>query len=575
MKKIILIAGGVVVVGVVLFFLLWGKNLSNKIVIPYIAHQKPRVDPHLPNAVPMADKMDEVIFDGLFNIAANPSGIIYEDGLGELMGIDANNVVTVRLMPRKKWHSSYQVSVEKDKATITEKEAVYFTAQDLNFTLRRIQRLGSLSPDYILVSQAVQGMNFSGPDDNNEIRFKFRDDRIWTEADIKEVLSFKILPHTSEMNQPEYLDGSGPYVYTHVKENVLNYKNNPAARAQIEDLILQPYIDNSTYTTELKNGNINVLLSTPFGSLSPILGNPKHYFTKSNISNTMFVLLFNVQRLNLEQRRELRKLIDHQKIMNRFFRVGTPQQRHIEDYKGNKDNYNDYLNYSIFPSSSYYVEEKVVLPLRDLGMVYPEVLPDTIHIQTCLNYGFREELAELVEILNDPTLFGGRVRARAVQNDEIKRGNYDAVLLAISGYRSNFLFDLYDFFLREPDLATYKINLITDADGMGNRMINERSFEKDKNFLRIDLTESHPERQNFVKLLDFIYGFMSTREVGDKQAYAQFVDELDQDLALGRWLFSLPSLAYFSTQFDSTSIDLYGVAAQLSTIEKWQEKKKD
>jgi len=27
------------------------------------------------------------------------------------------------------------------------------------------------------------------------------------------------------------------------------------------------------------------------------------------------------------------------------------------------------------------------------------------------------------------------------------------------------------------------------------------------------------------------------------------IDQLDQKLALGSWLFSLPSLAYFSTQF--------------------------
>jgi hypothetical protein len=46
-------------------------------------------------------------------------------------------------------------------------------------------------------------------------------------------------------------------------------------------------------------------------------------------------------------------------------------------------------------------------------------------------------------------------------------------------------------------------------------------------------------------------------------------------MALGSWLFSLPSLAYFSTQFDEKSIDLYGVASQLSTIEKWQEKKEE
>jgi len=61
--------------------------------------------------------------------------------------------------------------------------------------------------------------------------------------------------------------------------------------------------------------------------------------------------------------------------------------------------------------------------------------------------------------------------------------------------------------------------------------------------------------------------------VGDKQEFARRVDEAEQQLCLGKWLFSLPSLAYFRTQFDSTSIDLYGVASQLSTIEKWRERK--
>jgi hypothetical protein len=65
---------------------------------------------------------------------------------------------------------------------------------------------------------------------------------------------------------------------------------------------------------------------------------------------------------------------------------------------------------------------------------------------------------------------------------------------------------------------------------------------------------------------------MATSEIGDKQAYAQYIDELDQDMALARWLFSLPSLAYFSTQFAEETIDLYGIASQLSTIEKWRER---
>ena len=576
MKKGLIIGGIVVVVAAVLFYLFWGPNLDGKIVIPYIAHQKPRIDPHLPSAVPIADKMDEVIFDGLFNVSANPSGITYEDGLGEFVELDANNNVVIRLKPRKKWHESYNVAVKDDEVTISEKQDVFFVAQDLNFTLKRIQRLGSLSPDYILVSQAVEGMTFSGPDDNNEIRFKFFDDRIWTEADIKEVLSFKILPHNSDINQAEYLNGTGPYLYTYTsEENVLNYQVNPSGTAEISQLKLQPFIDNSTYTTELKNGNINCLLSTPFGSLSPILSDSQDYFIKSNISTTLFAILFNVERLSVTQRRELRNLIDNKKILDRFYKVNTEQQRHIEDYKGNKDNYSDYLNYSIFPTSSYYVDNKVVIPARERNAPDLSVLPDTIRIQTCLDYGFREELSELVQIMNDPALFGGKIKVTAVQNDEIKRGNYDAVLIAYSGYRSNFLYDLYEIFLREPDFSLHNINLITDSDGRGMRMVNERSFEANKNFFRIDLASGHPERDNFVKLLDYIYGFMSTREVGDKQAYAQFLDELDQEMALGSWLFSLPSLAYFRTQFDSKSVDLYGVASQLSTIEKWREKKED
>ena len=68
--------------------------------------------------------------------------------------------------------------------------------------------------------------------------------------------------------------------------------------------------------------------------------------------------------------------------------------------------------------------------------------------------------------------------------------------------------------------------------------------------------------------------FMSTREIGDKQQYAIMIDELERNMALGVWLFSLPSLNYFSTQFDSTSINLYGVSSQFSTIEKWREKSK-
>ena len=575
MKKYWIIGGIVIIAAVVAAFFLWPKNLSDEIIVPYVSHQKPLIDPHIPSSVPIADKLDEALFDGLFNISANPSGITYEDGLAELMGIDANNVVTVRLKPRKKWHESFSVVRDEEEISVQKANDILVTSSDLAFTLKRIRRLGSLSPDYVLVSQAIRDFSFSGPNKDNEIQFQFHGDREWSQDDIKEVLSFKILPASSEMNARQYLNGSGPYLSAGAFEENLFFFRNPASQAKIQRLTLAPFIDNSTYMSELKSGNINALLGTPFGSHSPILSDTADYFYKSNISTTFFALLFNTERLSREQRRALRSLLDNKKILQRFFKTGTPQQRHISDYKGNKDNYEDYLNYSIFPSSSYYVDEKVVLPLRKQPAADLSLLPDTVRVQTCLNYGFREELSELAEIINDPALFGGRIKVNAVKNSEIKKGNYDAVLVAVSGYRSNFMFDLYDVFLRQPDFAVHKINLITDSDGKGKRMINPGSFQKDKNFFRIDLGRSSEEREQFVKLLEYIYGFMATDEIGDKQAYAQFLDELDQEIALGSWLFSLPSLAYFSTQFDEQSIDLYGVASQLSTIEKWRERKID
>ncbi len=567
-KKYYIIGAAAIVIAVALYFFLTYKDLSGKITLPYIAHQKPVVDPHLPHSVPLSDKLDEVLYDGIFNISANPSGITYEDGLGELMNLDENNFVTIRLKPKKKWHTSYDIKMEDDELFITEKEDVLFTAKDLRFTLRRINKLGSRSPDYILVSQAIEPMDFVGPDANNEIRFKFKDDRIWTESDIKEVLSFKILPYDSEINASHYPLGSGPYMTVSREAEVTNYYKNPADEAVIPNVILNPFIDNSTFITELKNENVNVLLSTPFGGLSPLLKDNEDYFAKSNISTTFFTLLFNTERLNHEQRISLRNLISNKVILNRFFKIGSEQQRHIIDYKGNKDNYTDYLNYSIFPTSSYYVDEEIVVPQRKTESPDLSVLPDTVRIQCCLNYGFREEYTDIINVLNDKSLFNGKFKATAVTNDELKKGNYDVVLLAISGYRSNFLFDFYNIFLREPDLATYKINLKLNPDGS----VNNSSFAAGKNFFRLDASKLNEDQEEVIKLLDYIHGFMSTREVGDRQAYAGFIDEIEQNLVLGKWLFSLPSLAYFNRQFDESTIDLYGVASQLSTIEKWQEK---
>lgn len=574
MKKTILIVSIalVAIASALVYFFVFRKNLTDQIVLPYIAHQKPRIDPHIPSSVPIADKLDEVLFDGLFNISANPSGIVYEDGLGEFMGLDEKTgIVSVRLKPRKKWHTSYSVTTEKKKISVEEAQEILFTAQDLRFTLRRIQKLGSMSPDYILVSQAIPDFDFSGPDENGEAHFQFRGDRIWTESDIKEVLSFKVLPSDSDIDAPVYSNGTGPYLHATEYEEKIIYHKPPDGSASLTNVVLKPYIDNSTYATELKNRNINSLLSTPFGAISPILGDSAKYFYKSSISTSFFALFYNVSRLSLEQRHALRQLIDNKKIQDRFFRIGTEQQRHIANYKGTGNNYEEYLNNSIFPTTSYYIEEDIVVPGEiEIEPVDISVLPDTVHIHTCLNFGFREELSELAEIMNDPALFGGKIKVSAVQNEDIRRGNYDAVLVPISGYRSNFLFDLYNIFLREPDFSANKINLKTAINLSGEQAIDEQSFVEDKNFFRIDLGSS-PEKEDFAQLLDYIYGFMSTHEIGDKQVYAQYIDQLDQKIALGSWLFSLPSLAYFSTQFADNSIDLYGTASQLSTIEKWQE----
>ena len=574
-RKLWYIIGVVVVVllaaGIYYFF--FRTSLRGSIVLPYIAHQKPTIDPHLPSSNALSDKLEEIQFDGLFNISANSSGIVYEDGLGEFLGIDANNVVSVRLKTNKLWHDSYRITMEDEKFKSIEKtKEHFFSAADLEFTLRRIQALGSLSPDYILVSQALDPMAFEGPDAGNVIRMRFKGDRIWKDTDIKEVLSFKILPAGSEMNALNYTVGSAEYLAMPPKEGVSNYMKSPGGIAHIGNVNLAPFIDNSTFTTELRNNHINVLLDTPFGSLSPILNDSTEFFTKSNVSTTFFAVVFNTQRLSRDQRREVRRLIDVKQVVDRFYKVGSEQQRNIIDYKGNKNNYYDYINRSVFPSSSYYVEEKVVEPMPDTTAPNPRVLPDTIRIAACMNYGFREEYAELIEILN--SLSKGKIKVTAIQNEDIRKGNYDGLLVAFSGYRSNFLFDLYNVFLREPDLQSYRINLITTTDERGNTVVSPRSFMAEKNFFRLDAEAPSPEQADIRQLLQYIYGFMSTRQIGDKQEYARRIDALEQQMALGAWMFSLPSLAYFTTQFDASTIDLYGVASQLSTIEKWQEVKK-
>jgi hypothetical protein len=559
-----------------LIFFLWPEDMSDTIGFPYISHQKPLMDPHLPSSDDLSDKIDELMFDGLFNLVATPSGIAYESGLGTFVGMDANNVVSIKLNSTQKWHSSYKVTVDDETVNVVDADqAVTFVAQDINFTLRRIERLRSLSRDYILIAQALQNFDFEGPNADDEIQFKFKGDRLWLEDEIKEVLSFKILPNTAELTAVSYSVGTGPYMPVppiEEKKDTIQFYKNPSGTAHINNVILQPFIDNSTFTTELNNARFNVLLGTPFGSISPILGDEERFFKKSNISTTFFAILLNTQRLSRDQRKAVRQFIDPKALMDRLYKVGTEQQRHIVDYKGNEDNYSDYLNYSVFPSSSYYVEEQIVSPRRDTVEPDLSALPDTLRIVAVANYGYREEYNELVEALNDEKLFFNKIKATVIQNEDIARGDYDGILIAFIGYKSNFLFDLYDIFLRTPDLATYRINLKLTRNKKNEEVLDPTGITAATNFSRLDATAGSPEQKDVLKYLEYLHGFMATREIGDKQAYAGFIDELEHEMALGVWLFSLPSLAYFNTQFDQNTIHLYGVASQLSTIEKWKER---
>jgi len=567
------IGGGILAALIALTLFLWPWNkLKDTLALPYISHQQPVLDPHLPAPDPLSDKLDEALYDGLFNISANPSGIVYEDGLGELIGVTTDNQVIIRLKPSKKWQSSFKTLVDDDEVTVSEGTPVPVTEKDIRFTLRRILSLGSLSPDFILVSQALETFDFTGPDENNEIRFQLKPTRIWTENDVKEVFSFKILPASSNLNQPAYTDGTGPYLLASSTGSPERYVKNPAGDASVTNLILKPFIDNSTYQTEFANGEFNFLPGTPFGAVSPVLSDPESYFARANISTTFFGIMFNTSRLNLAQRKALDGLLNRKEILNRFFKIGTPQQRNILDYTGRENNFSDFLNYSVFPSSSYYVEEEIITPDKTQPAADLSVLPDSIRIKVNLNYGNREELAELVQILNDPALSKGKIRVSTATEAEIAAGNYDALLMGFNGYRSNFLFDLYDIFLREPDLKTYRINLVTN--GMGGE-INPKSFSKDRNFFRLDAENGQENQEEVNQLLTYLYGFMSSHNIGDKQEYARRIHDLERQLALGSWLFSLPSLNYFSAQFDQSTIYLYGVSSQLSTVEKWKEKKND
>jgi hypothetical protein len=115
------------------------------------------------------------------------------------------------------------------------------------------------------------------------------------------------------------------------------------------------------------------------------------------------------------------------------------------------------------------------------------------------------------------------------------------------------------------------VNLKRMQNEKGEETIDPSGVTASTNFCRLDASAASPDQQDILKFLEYLHGFMSTREIGDKQAYAGFIDQLEHEMGLGVWLFSIPSLAYFNTQFDPASIHMYGVASQLSTIEKWKE----
>ena len=131
--------------------------------------------------------------------------------------------------------------------------------------------------------------------------------------------------------------------------------------------------------------------------------------------------------------------------------------------------------------------------------------------------------------------------------------------------------DGYVDILRQPDLATYRINLEVAEDAKGAQAVSPGSLRKGNNFFGLAAAADSPDKTDVNQFLEYLYGFMATRNIGDKQEYARRIDGLEHGLGLGAWLFSMPSLAYFGTQFDSTSISLYGVASQLSTIKQWRE----
>ena len=179
--------------------------------------------------------------------------------------------------------------------------------------------------------------------------------------------------------------------------------------------------------------------------------------------------------------------------MNRFFKIGTQQQRHIANYRGAGDNYDEYLNYSVFPSTSYYVEEKMVKPDTQQAQGDLSTLPDTVRIQTCLNFDFREELSDLVDIMNDPGMYHGKIKVTAVSNDEIGRATTTRSWsrLRATGTTSCSICTTSSFV--RPTSARTASTSRPRSTPKGKQVIDDLSFAADKNFFRIDLAKDSPE----------------------------------------------------------------------------------
>lgn len=562
-KRTLIIAGVAVIVIAALIFIFTRKDLTGSIVIPYVSHQVPVIDPHLPRHDPLSDQLEDVFFDGLFNAKASPSGVIYEDGLAELVSLEGRKV-TFRLKENVKWHSSYKRWVKDDEVMTENLQVRTFSAADLAFTINRIRRLGTLSPDFILIQQGLVSFNFT-EGENNEISYTLSSDRsVWREDDVKEIFSFKILPKESSLQASEFTEGSGPFMVVPSSESTKPLVKHPDKHSELASVGLFPAVDNSTFVSELLSGNTNLLLNTPFGAESPILEKNGDFFAKSKLSSTFFAVLFNTKRVSKERRQKFRKLINAAEIQANMYKVNTPQQRHIKDYLGQRDNYSDYVNFSVFPKTSTYVKGKIVTDYPSNADI--SAMTDSINIRVSLNHGFREELTELSSVIN--TMYKGNISVTAVDKETILAGDYDAILLPISGYRSNYLFDLYSIFMRMPDVETYQVNASTKSNAKGERVLDTDNVREGSNFFRIDASASG-EMEEFYQL---VYEFMASKFLYDKIAFAEMIHAKEEELALGAWLFSLPSTSYFSKQFDSSSIVMYGHASSFSTIAKWKER---